>query len=71
MDKVVEEERQKKNVDDREDDMHPMELDIPGTSTADTSAEEMRSGLGLEPWEPFWLAKILELCSFTYYNKTS
>jgi hypothetical protein len=32
--KVVEEERQKKNIEDRRDDTHPMEVDIPGTSTA-------------------------------------
>jgi hypothetical protein len=31
--KVVEEERHKKNVDDREGDMHLMDLDISGTST--------------------------------------
>jgi hypothetical protein len=35
-DKAIEEERQKKNEDDREGDTHPMDLDIPGTSIADT-----------------------------------
>jgi hypothetical protein len=33
MDKVVEEERQRKNTENREDETHPMDLDIPGMST--------------------------------------
>jgi membrane protein involved in colicin uptake len=61
VDKVVEEERQKKNTDDREGDTHPMDLDIPGTSTTGTGAETMSSGLGLGPWEPFRSAEILDL----------
>jgi hypothetical protein len=71
MDKVVEEERKKKNADDREGDTHPMDLDVPGTSTAGAGAETTSSGLGLRPWEPFRSAKILDLRSFTYDSKTN
>jgi hypothetical protein len=69
-DKVVEEERQKKNADDREGDTHPMDLDVPGTSTAGAGTETTSSGLGLGPWEPFRSTKILDLRSFTYDRKT-
>jgi hypothetical protein len=57
VDKAVEEERHKKNADDREGDTHPMDLDIPGTSTAGRGAETTSSGLGLEALGTFLVSR--------------
>jgi hypothetical protein len=46
-----------------------MDLDIPGTSIAGIGEENMSSGSGLGPWEPFRLAEVLDLRSFTYDSK--
>jgi hypothetical protein len=70
VDKVVEEERQRKNAENRDGDTHPMDLDIPGMSIVGTEAETTSSGLGLGPWEPFRPTEVLDLRSFTYDSKT-
>jgi len=69
VDKVVEEERQRKNIENREDDTHPMDLDIPGTSTTCTEEKEMIIGLGRGPLEHFRPAEVLDIKSFTYNSK--
>jgi hypothetical protein len=67
--KVVEEERKKEEAEDEEGNTHPMDLDVPGTSTIGTKIETTSSVLGLGPWEPFWLTKIVEIRSFMYDRK--
>jgi hypothetical protein len=64
-DKFVEEERQRKNAENREDGIHPMDLDIPGTSTTGTKAETTSSG------EPFRPAEVLDFRTFTCDSKTN
>jgi hypothetical protein len=60
-DKVVEEERQKKEVEDKEGDTLPMDLDVPGTSTVGTKTKTTSSVLGLGPWEPFRSTEIVDI----------
>jgi hypothetical protein len=48
-----------------------MEFDIHGTSTTSTREETMSDALGLESWEPFQPAEILDLHNFTYDSKAN
>ena len=71
VDKVVEEERQRKNAKNRDGDRNPVDLDILETSIIGTGEETIRNILGLQPWEPFQPIEVLDLRRFPYNSKTS
>jgi hypothetical protein len=56
----------KKNVDNVGDGTHHIDVDIPGKSTTCTKTDTTMNGLGLGLWEPFQLAKVIDLRSFMY-----
>jgi hypothetical protein len=56
-------------MDDREGDTHPMETNIPETSTTGVKTYLSGHDLGLGLWEPFHLSEVLNLRRFTYDRK--
>jgi hypothetical protein len=69
-DRVVDEERRKKNVEMRNNGTQPMDIDIQEVSTTDTNIEAPFDNLGLGFWAPFQQSEVPNLRSFTCDNKT-
>jgi hypothetical protein len=64
--KQLEEERQKKDIETRNDDAQVMDIDIPEISTIGASGHTPFNGLGLGLCTPFRPSEVPNLNKFTY-----